>query len=54
MFREIGPTAAGATASSPTDTTSLRRVAPSSTSTSAATTIVAIPQSAISALNAAL
>ena len=54
MFSEIGPSAAGATASRPTATCSRRREAPISTSTSAASRIVAMPQSAISVLKAAL
>ena len=54
MFSEIGPSAIGESASSPTATRIRVSDAPSSASTSATSTIVAAPQSAISVLKAAL
>jgi len=54
VFSEIGPSATGAIASRATLAANRAREAPSSTSTSAASRIVATPHSAMSDLNAAL
>jgi hypothetical protein len=54
VFSEIGPSAIGERASSPAPIQTRRCEAPSSASTSATSTIVAAPHSAISTLKAAL